>query len=325
MTPGSDFEHGEWDALAVGWAMSALDPEDEAIFLPHLATCRRCADTVAETTRTVGDMAWTVPEEAPSPELRDRLMSAVRAEPRGVRPLPNLPPPAEPPLPGTGGIGPVRPASPPAGPPPAGSPWGGEAPGGYSGPGTGPGGPPPGPRSGGGSGGGRSGPRHAAEPAGTGDVVPLRRTPRWRPLAAAAAAVAVIAGLGGWNLQLRGDRDELRRAATGPARVAELDSPSGQPAATVLVRGDTVDVVTAAVPPNDAGSTYWLWGMTSPTDAHPVPIAGFAIATAQVSVHTVGSGGKDLGGLGYFAVSREPAGRTPTTPTTLVTKPGQAR
>jgi hypothetical protein len=66
--------------------------------------------------------------------------------------------------------------------------------------------------------------------------------------------------------------------------------------------------------------------MTSPTDAHPVPIGGFAVTAQGPSVYTVGSGGKDLGGLGYFAVSREPAGSTPTVPTTpLVTRPGQAR
>jgi anti-sigma-K factor RskA len=309
MTPGSDFDHGEWDALAVGWAMSALDAGDEAVFLPHLATCRRCADTVAETTQTVGDLAWTVPEEEPSPELRARLMSAVRAEPRAARPLPDR-----------------RPQG--------GGPWSGGPPGV---PPSGPSGPPTEPRLGGGSGapgrpgsagpggdaGGRPGPRHAADPS---NVVPLRRTPRWRPLAAAAAAVAVIAGLGAWNVQLRGDRDELRRAATAPTRVAELDSPAGQPVATVLVRGGRVDVVTTAVPPSGAGTSYYLWGMTSPTDAHPVPIGGFAVTAQGPSVYTVGSGGKDLGGLGYFAVSREPAGSTPTVPTTpLVTRPGQAR
>lgn len=304
MTPGHDFDHGEWDALAVGWAMSALDPDDEAVFLPHLATCRRCADTVAETIRTVGDIAWTVPEEAPPPELRDRLMSAVRAEPHGARPLPQRRPAAGSPPPGL-----PRPASPPAGAPPAGAPPAGGRAGGFG-------------WAGGGDGGGPSGPRHAAEP---GDVVPLRRAPRWRPLAAAAAAVAVIAGLGAWNLQLRNDRDELRHAAAGPTRVAELDSPTGQPVATVLVHGDQVDVVTAAVPPSDARTSYWLWGMTSPTDTHPVPIAGFAVTTSELSVHTVGSGGKDLGGLGYFAVSREPAGSTPSVPTRLVTAPGRAR
>jgi hypothetical protein len=32
-------EHAEWDALAVAWALSALDPEDEERFAEHLPGC----------------------------------------------------------------------------------------------------------------------------------------------------------------------------------------------------------------------------------------------------------------------------------------------
>src|SRR3712207_7218554 len=41
-------DHREFDELAVGWALHALEPEDETVFSAHLATCARCADTVAE-------------------------------------------------------------------------------------------------------------------------------------------------------------------------------------------------------------------------------------------------------------------------------------
>ena len=42
-------EHAPFDELAVGWALHALEPEDEALFVAHLAGCERCAATVAET------------------------------------------------------------------------------------------------------------------------------------------------------------------------------------------------------------------------------------------------------------------------------------
>ena len=75
-------EHGEWDALAVGWALSALDPEDEERFAEHLPGCTRCTATVRESLYTVADLAYALPDEAPPPSLKSRLMAAVAAEPR---------------------------------------------------------------------------------------------------------------------------------------------------------------------------------------------------------------------------------------------------
>ncbi len=75
-------EHGEWDALAVGWALSALDPEDEERFAEHLPGCARCTATVRESLYTVADLAYALPDEAPPASLKSRLMAAVAAEPR---------------------------------------------------------------------------------------------------------------------------------------------------------------------------------------------------------------------------------------------------
>ena len=90
-------EHGEWDALAVGWALSALDPEDEERFAEHLPGCARCTATVRESLYTVADLAYALPDEAPPPALKSRLMAAVGAEPRtpGAAPEPEVAP-AEP-------------------------------------------------------------------------------------------------------------------------------------------------------------------------------------------------------------------------------------
>ncbi|MGY2085115.1 anti-sigma factor [Blastococcus sp. SYSU DS0539] len=69
-------EH-EYDELAVGWALHALEPADEALFSRHLATCDRCARTVAETSDVMAAMASDLPAAEPSPDLRARLRAAV--------------------------------------------------------------------------------------------------------------------------------------------------------------------------------------------------------------------------------------------------------
>ncbi|MFP5370793.1 MAG: anti-sigma factor domain-containing protein [Actinomycetes bacterium] len=70
-------DHETLDELAVGWALHALEPEDEAIFAVHLPRCARCAATVAETTEVMGAMAMDLPGAGPAAELRSRLMAAV--------------------------------------------------------------------------------------------------------------------------------------------------------------------------------------------------------------------------------------------------------
>jgi anti-sigma-K factor RskA len=80
--PGDD--HTFYDELAVGWALHALEPEDEDVFTQHLPDCGRCARTVAETSEVMAAMAADLPRTEPSPQLRDRLSAAV-AETEQVR------------------------------------------------------------------------------------------------------------------------------------------------------------------------------------------------------------------------------------------------
>ncbi|TFV46866.1 anti-sigma factor [Blastococcus sp. TF02A-35] len=84
-------EHA-YDELAVGWALHALEPDDEAAFVQHLAGCERCLLTVAQTTEVMGAMARDLPATEPSPQLRSRLRAAVEATEQ-------LPPPAARPTP----------------------------------------------------------------------------------------------------------------------------------------------------------------------------------------------------------------------------------
>jgi anti-sigma factor RsiW len=72
-------DHGTFDELAVGWALHALEPEDEAAFAVHLSGCPRCAATVAETGEVMAALAADLPAAEPSEDLRIRLRVAVAA------------------------------------------------------------------------------------------------------------------------------------------------------------------------------------------------------------------------------------------------------
>lgn len=90
-------DHRAFDELAVGWALHALEPEDEAVFAEHLAGCPRCARTVAETSEVMAAMATDLPRSEPSPQLRDRLRAAVAETeqvPAGTGGEPSEPPAA---------------------------------------------------------------------------------------------------------------------------------------------------------------------------------------------------------------------------------------
>ena len=70
-------EHAPFDELAVGWALHALEPEDESAFVAHLAGCERCAVTVAETRDVMSAMAADLPQPEPSEGLLQRIRTAV--------------------------------------------------------------------------------------------------------------------------------------------------------------------------------------------------------------------------------------------------------
>ena len=75
--PPPSEEHRLFDELAVGWALHALEPEDEALFADHLPGCERCAQTVSDTSEVMAAMATDLPRAEPSPQLKDRLRAAV--------------------------------------------------------------------------------------------------------------------------------------------------------------------------------------------------------------------------------------------------------
>jgi hypothetical protein len=87
-------EHRAFEELAVGWALHALEPEDEASFAVHLPDCQRCARTVAETTEVMAAMAADLPVAEPSADVGVRLRAAVERTEQvpAVSPVPALTP-----------------------------------------------------------------------------------------------------------------------------------------------------------------------------------------------------------------------------------------
>ena len=373
-------EHGEWDALAVAWALSALDPEDEERFAEHLPECTRCTATVRESLYTVADLAYALPDEAPPPSLKARLMAAVAAEPRTPGAAPEPEAPVEPeseqewplgePHPGSPGYGVdwfARPARPEPGAdprdlgihqPPVGERRAGPQPApAVDAPATETRRPdlpvarppqptadrppeptaarPPGPPAAGPT----QPPSTEERPEESAEVVSLggrrRRVARWVAIGVAAAAVvALIAGLLVSNVHLRDQKDDLRRVvaqrdtaiaqltANGPAKVAALTA-DGQPSpdrrATLVVRGDHIEIIVESLGPTTGNETYWLWTLRcdtpKPTDLKP--IRGFTVTQSDFSVRDIGSD-PGVAGAPCFAISSEEGTATPKAPRQVV-------
>lgn len=78
-----ELEHLEWDEFAVGWALRALEPDDESRFATHLGSCPRCQATVSDSGHVITEVLNQMPLQSPSPHLRARLL----AEAARTRPL----------------------------------------------------------------------------------------------------------------------------------------------------------------------------------------------------------------------------------------------
>lgn len=89
-----DCEHSE---LAVGWALHALEPAEEILVAAHLPDCAECTRTVAETEMVGATLGLSVPEQAPSAALEQRVL-AVTSTPQVARvePAESAPPPPPP-------------------------------------------------------------------------------------------------------------------------------------------------------------------------------------------------------------------------------------
>ena len=142
-----------------------------------------------------------------------------------------------------------------------------------------------------------------------------------------AAGVAAIVGLGLWNVVLNEQRQELQATVAeqsevvdglltpGQATIAALEA-DGRSVATVVARGDEVQVVSHGLSVNDPGSTtYVLWGLE---DGTAKALGTFDVASARMDVRTVGSGTTGADGFASYGISLEPGQEAPSSPTEVV-------
>jgi hypothetical protein len=260
-------DHARYDELAVGWALRALEPDDETLFLAHLAGCPRCTATVAEVEEVMAAMAADLPQPEPSEGLLQRIRVAVEETEQVPEPR-DEPSDAVPPQP-------LRVVP---------------------------------------------GPRVVAEP----------RT-GWRrvlPAGLVAAALAAILGLGLWDVVLSSEREKLQATVAeqnavmdgllspGRATIAPLKAPDGKSVATVVARGDEVDLITQGLAVNNrASTTYVLWSMD---DGNAEALATFDVTSARLAMKTVGSGSTGFDQHGIYGISLEPGRKAPSLPTEVV-------
>lgn len=87
----NDTAHAEWDELAVGWSLRALEPDDEDRFTTHLRGCERCASSVQDSGRVLAALVEQLPLQSPSPELRTRLLAEIGKTSRHTHAAPARP------------------------------------------------------------------------------------------------------------------------------------------------------------------------------------------------------------------------------------------
>jgi hypothetical protein len=69
--------HEDYEALAVAWAIAALEPEEQVRFESHCrGGCEICAEEVAASLSVVLELAYAVPDVDPPASLRERVLGA---------------------------------------------------------------------------------------------------------------------------------------------------------------------------------------------------------------------------------------------------------
>ena len=77
-------QHVRFEELAVGHALTALEPEDEQAFLAHLHGCARCEQDLAEHRATLAHLAYAPEPAEPPASLLEGIRAGVLASGRGA-------------------------------------------------------------------------------------------------------------------------------------------------------------------------------------------------------------------------------------------------
>ena len=90
-------EHDLFAELAAGWALHALEPDDEKRFADHLAGCSQCQRAVSDYSGALAELSHVSPAAEPPAQLGERIRAEVardlQTSRHTVRPPASSPPP----------------------------------------------------------------------------------------------------------------------------------------------------------------------------------------------------------------------------------------
>lgn len=90
--------HAVFEELAAGYALHALEPEDEQLFVAHLSACARCERVLSEHAAVLAQLAYAPDAAEPPPSLLEGIRAGISASGRGVD-FPRQPEAADAPVP----------------------------------------------------------------------------------------------------------------------------------------------------------------------------------------------------------------------------------
>lgn len=225
--------HEQYEQLVVGYALHALEPDEEQLLLRHLPSCAACGRALIAHRDTLGHLAHVV---APV-ELPIMLWDGIRREIEAVSPEAfsrqvDL----------------------------------------------------------------RETAAAPSVPAARDELADMRSRGLRRAslLTAAAAVVALVVGLGTWNVVLQRDRTQQHELSAGlreavdalgesPARTVPLKDTADRVAAVAVVSADRISLLVDGLQPNDtSNSTYVLWGKSGVDP--PQALAAFDVRDGDLDV-----------------------------------------
>jgi anti-sigma-K factor RskA len=79
--------HGEFEELAAGYVLGALEPDDEHVFRRHLDGCDACEATVRELEEVSGRLAYAAPQLEPPDTVWAGIRRQIRSDAAGRGPV----------------------------------------------------------------------------------------------------------------------------------------------------------------------------------------------------------------------------------------------
>lgn len=279
--------HDDWDTLAVGYALSSLEPGELERFVAHLDGCVRCQHSVADAEAVAASLGAATSVAEPDAGLRARILAAAEEARPSVPVEPARLPVNFAPRHRTSEINAVSGSAPVASLEQARS-------------------------------------RRSLRSLSRRTGYLLSAAAAVVVLALGATSLTLLTQRNHQQSVAAARQNILSSITSGGAAevvpLRSLDGSSQQ--ATVVAHDATVSVLTDSIAPNDrASSIYVLWGLTDPKDRTPHAIGSFDVS--QSGLHTIQVASDihgDFANVNTFAISSEKGRVIPPGPSRIVAK-----